>query len=669
MRLKKFIAECRDKEVLKNLSIYIVSSWVLLQVVALFTEPLGLPEISLTYLLIILLAGFPLYIYLLWRYILADKIEKKPLLDQTGKPVPGKFSRSPFQKIYFSFLTLITIVAVGILLAVIDKKFVHKTFLPDLKADNKIAVLKFDNNTGDIKYDIAGKMAVDWIIHGITENKVAQVISPEIIEDYSTVLKASIVPSLNTEKSAVVTDYLKPSKIISGEYYLNKNRLLFQCSIKDEIMNKTLISFKPVECEPDAPLDCIESLKQRILGYLITEDYKLLNLQESPPNYNAYQYLIEAKAFQDIDDAEHLRLLDKAIEADSTFFEPYTYKVLYYYNSDQYKIADSLLQGLATKVGNNKRLRNLLDVYEALFTGNNRNVYKYLLQEYNLTPFDLETNGSMMTIALQFVNKPKEIDSIFTEVNMEAMNLENCVFCENRFYIKGLADIELKKYDQAIGLLTPFAKQSDHNPLKKVLLKAHIKSGNNEVVDTLLANFGLISQANEWMEVSLFAAKEFLVKGDKASANLILEKIINSISDSKEGHKLKELQLLAESLFFNENYQQAENVLEELLQLDSGLISYSGLLAVVYQKNGKLSEAQKQIDALDQMRADYQFGSVDYALARYYASLSDEEQALGYLLKAVAAGRWYAPDSFQNDPFFTDYLETNTFQRIMNFWG
>jgi hypothetical protein len=69
------------------------------------------------------------------------------------------------------------------------------------------------------------------------------------------------------------------------------------------------------------------------------------------------------------------------------------------------------------------------------------------------------------------------------------------------------------------------------------------------------------------------------------------------------------------------------------------------------------------------MRADYQFGSVDYALARYYASLSDEEQALGYLLKAVAAGRWYAPDSFQNDPFFTDYLETNTFQRIMNFWG
>jgi len=120
--------------------------------------------------------------------------------------------------------------------------------------------------------------------------------------------------------------------------------------------------------------------------------------------------------------------------------------------------------------------------FRRLLPGNNRNVYKYLLQEYNLTPFDLETNASMMTIALQFVNKPKEIDSIFNEVNMEAMNLENCAFCENRLYIKGLADIELEKYDEAIGLLTPFAKQSDYISLKKVLLKAHIKSGNNAVV-------------------------------------------------------------------------------------------------------------------------------------------------------------------------------------------
>ena len=142
MKFKKFFVECRDNEVLKNLSIYIVSSWVLLQVVALVAEPMGLPEDSLTYLLIILLAGFPLYIYLLWRYVLTDKIKKKPLLDQKGNRVPGKFAKSPFQKMYFSFLSVIGIIALGMVIMVLDKKFVHKTALPELKASDKIAVLK-----------------------------------------------------------------------------------------------------------------------------------------------------------------------------------------------------------------------------------------------------------------------------------------------------------------------------------------------------------------------------------------------------------------------------------------------------------------------------------------------------------------------------------------------
>lgn len=138
MKFKKFVAACRDNEVLKNLSIYIVSSWVLLQVVALVAEPMGLPEDSLTYLLIILLAGFPLYIYLLWRYVLTDKIKKKPLLDQKGNRVPGKFAKSSFQKMYFSFLSVIGIIALGMVIVVLNKKFVHKNAPLNLRRATKL---------------------------------------------------------------------------------------------------------------------------------------------------------------------------------------------------------------------------------------------------------------------------------------------------------------------------------------------------------------------------------------------------------------------------------------------------------------------------------------------------------------------------------------------------
>jgi len=667
MKFKKFVAECRDNEVLKNLSIYIVSSWVLLQVVALVAEPMGLPEDSLTYLLIILLAGFPLYIYLLWRYVLSDKIKKKPLLDPKGNPVPGKFAKSPFQKMYFSFLSVIGIIALGMLVVVLDKKFVHKTALPVLKASDKIAVLNFDNNTGDESYDMAGKMAVDWIIHGITQNKVGQVISPEIIADYSTVLKASVIPTMNSDKSLAVSTYLKPSKIISGEYYLNKNRLLFQCSITDEIMNQTLYSFKPVECDPDAPLDCIESLKQRILGYLISEDTAILNLEEVPPNYNAYQYLLQAKLFQDKNNEEHLRLLAKAIEADSSFFEPKTYQLMYYYNEFQYPIADSLLKKLSLVVGN-KRQRNLLNVYKNLLSGNNRNVDTYLGQEYNLTPFDLETNASMLTVALQFVNKPEVIDSIYAEMNMEEFNLENCAWCENRYYIKALADIELQKYDQAITLLAHFAKKDEYYSLKEVLLKAHAKAGNTAEIDRLLDDYRLILEEDNWIKLSFFTAKQYLILEDRKTANPLLDQAIEVIKTSKDGAGHKKRKLLAEGLFLRENYTEAERVLEEVLRLDPESIFFTTLLAIAYAKNEKQGKAQAKINALEMLRADYQYGAVDYALAQYYAAIADEEQTINNLLKSVAAGNWYAPESFQDDPLFLAYFGTANFERVMNFW-
>ncbi|WP_373019252.1 hypothetical protein, partial [Muriicola sp.] len=59
MNLKDFIKECHEKEVFKNLSIYIVSSWVLIQVFSEIYEPIGLPKISMTYLLLALLISFP----------------------------------------------------------------------------------------------------------------------------------------------------------------------------------------------------------------------------------------------------------------------------------------------------------------------------------------------------------------------------------------------------------------------------------------------------------------------------------------------------------------------------------------------------------------------------------------------------------------------------------
>jgi len=68
------------------------------------------------------------------------------------------------------------------------------------------------------------------------------------------------------------------------------------------------------------------------------------------------------------------------------------------------------------------------------------------------------------------------------------------------------------------------------------------------------------------------------------------------------------------------------------------------------------------------MRSDYQYGDVDYSMARYFAIAGDKEKAMVYLLKAVAAGKRYDPADYQHDILLIPYMGAEAFNRIMSYW-
>ncbi len=692
MNLKEFFQECKEKDVFKNLSIYIVSSWVLLQVFALISEPLGFPKISLTYLLLILIIGFPIYIYLIWRYrIKEEHIEESDAAvkaldlnqassksgiqldtDNEALSLSAGIDRK-FRKMYFLGLGIVVLLStLSTLLIVKTNLLKNETpiagdFLSATTSD-KIAILKFDNNTGEEQYDMVGKIAVDWIMHGITQNKAGQVISPKLIEDYSNVLKASIIPS---GEKGILTDYLKPSKVIIGEYYLNRGRLLIQASITDANMDETLITLQPVECDPEAPLDCIEAIKQRVLGFLIADEDEELDknqLQERPPKYTAYQYFImaEEKA-REGDDEAYLRLLNQAIAEDSTYFEPKVLRVAYYYNDRQYVKSDSLLKVLSLETSNNLRQVNMLNFYEAVLEGNNRNAFNYLKKEYDESPKHLSTNYSLMTLAQQFINSPEKIDAIYQMINMDIFDLEKCLSCEYRYYLKGLADIELGRYQEVVDLLTPFSKTKGQVWLKWVLIRAHLRLGNNQAITKILSNYKIVADPTDWADLCLLAAKENMLVGQKDSSVAILNELLRDLDDL-EITADKRIEFKAQALFFSENYEDAESVLEELTAISPENLPNNALLAITYYKNNKTEKANETIGRMENLRAPYQFGRLDYALAQYHAATGVEQETLEHLLKAVADGRRYLPSTFQHDPLLSDYHQHPVFKDVMDFW-
>jgi tetratricopeptide (TPR) repeat protein len=274
----------------------------------------------------------------------------------------------------------------------------------------------------------------------------------------------------------------------------------------------------------------------------------------------------------------------------------------------------------------------------------------------------------MMIHSLQLVNKPGEIDSVFSEINMADMDISKNNFCVERYKIKGMADIERKRYDEAITLLQDFAEDDEFPVLKKILLRAYIRSGKYALADEVLSNIPFTPGNYQWTDIHLSAAKDFIWTDKKDMANIYLDKIINSADDGIKSVPENLVHLFAESLFYREDYLEAASLLEALLESYPGLIDYHAMLAIAYQKGGQTDKVDAKLTELENLRAEFQLGEVDYGLAQYYASISDEKNTMKHLWQAIYDGHWYETWTFQNDPMLTAYFETEDFKRILNKW-
>ncbi len=688
MNFKEFFQECHEKDVFKNLSIYIVSSWVLIQVFSEIYEPIGLPKISMTYLLLVLLISFPFYIYLLWRYRLKpletgykgkgdlkvsskskDSSDTERVQKKKKVHLPGVHFISPFQKLYFSSLFVITLVSLLSASLIVKANFINQEdasvfVFAEEPDNNRIAVLEFENSTADAQFDVVGKMTADWIMHGITQNKVGQVISPKIVEDYSQVLKASMVPD---EENGVLKEFLKPSKVIKGTYYRINDKLVFQCSVLNGTMNRTLISFGEIDCDSDAPLDCIEALRQRVLGYLDSANSNsLIDFEEAPPKFEAYKLMLKAE--EQIGQTDYLQYIDEAIAADSNYFKPKIDRILHYYNADKFVIADSLLQVLSSDIGTNPKQLNMLNHLHACLKGDNRTAYKTYKEEYKDTPDDLELNMSAMVLALQFVNRPQDVDAIYKTLDMTDFEIENCIQCEYRYFAKAMSNLELGEVEETIELLQPFARAAGLHRIKTPLIKAHVMAGNLKEVNEIMEIIRLLDEVEFWEESMLNTSLELLKKGYRSEAETFLKQLLAFYDEKGDSLTGEQKELRAQAFFYLEDYEKTESALEEILKKDSENHTLLALLAISQFKNGQPEEAEKTLSMLNEGRSKFQFGNVDYAMAQYYAAIGEEQTAMDFLLKAVASGKRFTSVTFQNDLLLQPYLNTPAFDKIATFW-
>lgn len=662
MGFKRFIKQCHEHNLFKMLSIYIVSSWVLLQVLSITWQPLGLPQKSVTFLIILLLVLLPFYLLIIWKFKMLQFVKENALEEgeETDADSSEQVEESPlnghFKRYYLMVSIGITAVCAFASFFIIRKNFIYSEDPKVVYSEtNRIAVLKFGNNTGNPKYDDVGKMASDWILHGITENNLGQVISPDVIDQYNTVFGTNTNPKADGE---VIKEYLKPARIVTGNYFLKNGKFVFQATLIDGKSDKTIYSFKSVDCPESNPLACIEDLEETINGFFVTEGRKKLMLQESPPNFEAYQMVLQSN-YIDYDE-NYLRTLEKAIELDKNYFEPKILRVAYHYNMDNFVQADSLLRLLKPISNGNARQSNLIKMYDALLKGDNKKVYQTNLNEYKTAPFDITSNATTMTIAFQFVNMVEKVDEIYNQIENDQTNLATCYGCMNRIYIKSLADIQLKKYAETIKLLKKATAESTSDLLRKPYVTALIRNGDDDLVKAYLLKLELTENEEVYAGYALYSALEYLLKNDEKKAERYFKEVLKTNAAVSRENAFAYLHM--------GNYSDAQKEFTAHIQENPSDFQAYSALAISHYKNKDEASAKIVLDNMDKLRKPFQFGEIDYSLAQYYAVTGDTNRVNHYLLKAVASGKRFTLHSYANDVFFRDYVDTKKFKEVMQFW-
>lgn len=522
--------------------------------------------------------------------------------------------------------------------------------------EKRIAVYGFENNTGSDELDIFGKMLEDRIGHAISRNNLASVISSQVIDNYYEMASGE---SGSADFNAVLEQNLAVDSLITGSYYLNKDSILIDCSMVDARSGSLAASLETITSHKDEPLEAIKQLSERVLSFLATADMPELVIEEELPKYEALKHIIESKLGPESDELFHI---ESALEIDPNYFEAKLLRLSYYYNMEDYHIMDSLRNQINLETFRpSQRQQNLLYFYDALLEGNNLDAYNRYKEEYDFAPFDPMSNQTMMVMALQFIHNAEEVLEIYDQVKEPNLALAKCFDCQIRKYVKGLALIDLERYDEAEQEFLSLYELAYDRAYLTHLIRVYVKADEWTKIESYISAGQVPSTDLAYLNFAI--GNEARLLGEATKAETYYKKSIKNFDESDFSDLEKSL-----VYFYLNDFEASSKLLESFLIEEPNNIEALTYKALNCQSLGKQDCFTTTKAQILNSKAAYDFGATDYALAKLFLAEGKKDDCLLYLQKAIENGQIYRTGSFCNDAFFASLQNDSRFIKLHNYW-
>jgi DNA-binding SARP family transcriptional activator len=493
----------------------------------------------------------------------------------------------------------------------------------------RVVVAVFENRTGDGGLDPLGRMAADWITQALHESGVVEVV-PSTIE---LAPRPDFTDGAQPNATALA-EATEAGTVVVGAYYRRGDSIEIQAQVINASEGNLLSALPPVGSPLGAPGVAVDSLSRSMVRTLaVLSEPSLASSADlrRPPSLDAYrQYLEGLRNFRHIPlrMRESLPYFYRAIALDSGFLAPRFYIIMAHANLNEFALADSNAQALATRrLRLSESQQHMLDWMVARMSGNQMDALEAARAR----------GGMDVGVQALVVNRPAEAVEVLSAIT--PLPYFHRLALMEAYHVLGDYRSEL---DEA-------RRGRDAYPGLLRMLDAELRA---------LAALGRASETGRVLDEALVlpdeepvtagalmvhAAAELRAHGHREASTVVAERAIAWWIARPEENVADLPTHLDRALayYYAERWEDADRVLRELSSEAPEALDVMGYLGTLAARRGDRTEALAISARLGGRAIPPEFGGDLYRQARIAAQLGDREGAVAFLRDALSRGMAY----------------------------
>lgn len=212
---------------------------------------------------------------------------------------------------------------------------------------DRVAVVVFENRTGDAALGNLGQIAADRITEGLSRTGVVEVAPAVTAGELARVAGNQHVSAREPDVLRAVARQARVGTVVTGAYYLDGDDTRFQAEATDVEEGRVIYALAPLTGHREDSLETIEAVTQHVMGLLATDFDPILDSR--PPVYDAHREFIVGMELWGADYAQAAEHFRNACDLDPDHFLAWVWSAACWYVYEEYAKADSVLGDLDSR--------------------------------------------------------------------------------------------------------------------------------------------------------------------------------------------------------------------------------------------------------------------------------------------------------------------------------